>query len=406
MHPFRFIHASDFHLETPVHGLAEAPQPLREILLEATYRAANNVFDAALRHEVDFVVLSGDLVAPQSAGPRAMVFLRDQFARLAEQGTHVYWAGGAVDRVATWPQVLSWPSNVHFFPDDHVGRCVHRRHELALCELIGQSQPSNGSHRFNEFTSSDSSRFAIAVAHGEIDQVDLAAGGIGYWALGGEHEPTLPVETAPLAHYPGTPQGRSPQESGPHGCTLVSVDLDGRIRPSPLVTDVVRFAREKVRVQPQVTASEIERMVRARLGSLVAGAENITWLVGVDIEYSEAPAWQRDNRGWPLATLATLRGEFGYRNPAVWVTDFEFAPPQVPPKWRKQDNLLGDYLHAIEKAGTKDTPPLTLDRFLPAGDEHVELLRLLTSDEAGHRRALAEAAQLGASLLAPEETSI
>ena len=83
MHSFRFIHASDFHLEAPVYGLAEAPEPLREVLLEAPYRAANNVFDAALRHEVDFLVLAGDVVAPEAAGPRALIFLRDQFALLA-----------------------------------------------------------------------------------------------------------------------------------------------------------------------------------------------------------------------------------------------------------------------------------------------------------------------------------
>ncbi len=159
MQSFRFIHASDFHLETPPHGLAECRTRLREILLEAPYRAANNVFEAALRHEVDFVILSGDVVAPNLAGPRALVFLRDQFLRLAQQGIQLYWAGGEADQLATWPQALKWPSNVHFFPENHVGRFEHRRHELAICELVGQCRPAQGSLCFEHFTASDPNRF-------------------------------------------------------------------------------------------------------------------------------------------------------------------------------------------------------------------------------------------------------
>ncbi len=228
MQSFRFIHASDFHLETPPHGLAEAPDALREILLEAPYRAANNVFDAALRHEVDFVILSGDIVAPNSAGPRALVFLRDQFSRLAECGIQVYWAGGEADQLAAWPQSFKWPSHVHFFPEKHVGRFEHLRHELGICELVGQCRPAHGSLCFEHFTASDPNRFSIAVAHGDASGTDITASGVRYWALGGEHEPTLPVETSPLVHFPGTPQGRSPAEQGPHSCTLVSVDVNGK----------------------------------------------------------------------------------------------------------------------------------------------------------------------------------
>jgi hypothetical protein len=405
MHSFRFIHASDFHLETSPHGVAEAPDPLREILLEAPYRAANNVFDAALAREVDFVILAGDIIAPETAGPRAFVFLRDQFVRLAERGIQVYWAGGDVDQIANWPEVFAWPSNVHFFPADRVERFVHRRHELAACELVGQSRPPTGSVRVGQCTPSEANRFSIAVAHGDIDEVDLAAAGIRYWALGGEHEPTLPVETTPLAHYPGTPQGRSPQESGPHGCTFVDVSLDGGIRPSPIVTDVVRYAREEVQVASYATFAEIETTVRARLDALSASADHITWLVTIDIERVEAARRQPDMRGWAATALATLRGEFGYRSPPVWVTDLRVSPPEVPRHWRDQENLLGDYLRTIATA-RESTSPVNLDRFLPPGDERVELLRLLKSDVAVRRTALAEAAQLGAMLLTPEETSV
>ena len=95
--PLRFIHAGDFHLQQPLAGLAEVPDHLRDVLLDAPYRAAERVFDAVLREEADFLVLAGDLVAPQQCSPRALSFLSEQFERLADRETAVYWAGGTVD---------------------------------------------------------------------------------------------------------------------------------------------------------------------------------------------------------------------------------------------------------------------------------------------------------------------
>ena len=62
--PFRFIHASDFHLERPLMGVADMPDHLRELFLESPYTAARRVFEAALVEDVRFVVLPGGIVTP------------------------------------------------------------------------------------------------------------------------------------------------------------------------------------------------------------------------------------------------------------------------------------------------------------------------------------------------------
>ncbi len=85
--PFRFIHASDFHLERPLMGVADVPDHLRELFLEAPYKAARQVFDAALTEDANFVVLSGGIVVPSDTGPRGPLLLTEQFARLAERGS-------------------------------------------------------------------------------------------------------------------------------------------------------------------------------------------------------------------------------------------------------------------------------------------------------------------------------
>ena len=79
---FRFLHASDFHLEEPLGGLAEVPPHLGELFLDAPFTAAERVFDVAVRERVDFVILSGDILEPTLAGPRGISFLLNQFATL------------------------------------------------------------------------------------------------------------------------------------------------------------------------------------------------------------------------------------------------------------------------------------------------------------------------------------
>ena len=77
--PFRFVHASDFHLERLPSGLAEVPDHLRELFIESAYVAAEKVFETVLSEEAEFLVLSGDILDSRQTGPRGPLFLVEQF---------------------------------------------------------------------------------------------------------------------------------------------------------------------------------------------------------------------------------------------------------------------------------------------------------------------------------------
>ncbi len=123
--PFRFVHASDFHLELPPQGVAEVPDHLRELFLESAYWAAERVFETVLAEEAEFLILAGDVLDPQKTGPRGPIFLIDQFERLAEREIAVYWASGRVDPADAWPPALKLPGNVHLFPRGSLEEFVH-----------------------------------------------------------------------------------------------------------------------------------------------------------------------------------------------------------------------------------------------------------------------------------------
>jgi DNA repair exonuclease SbcCD nuclease subunit len=125
--PLRFVHAADLHLERPLSGVAQIPSHLREAFLEAPYMAAEQVFETALAEGADALLLAGDVVHLDRAGPRAIVFLIEQFKRLADHGIAVYWAGGQVDPADAWPPSVPLPSLVHRFPAGRVGNVEHQR---------------------------------------------------------------------------------------------------------------------------------------------------------------------------------------------------------------------------------------------------------------------------------------
>ena len=415
MPAFRFLHASDFHLERPPAGLAEMPDHLRDLLVEAPYRAAANVFQAAIDHEVDFIVLAGDLVAPERSGPRGVLFLRDQFARLAEQNIGVYWAGGSVDRVSTWPTAIQWPGSVHIFGSDEPDRFAVSKQGRTICHIVGQSLPCTGAIDFARFENAlpyeHDRALAIGLAFGDT-VVGRQSDRIAYWALGGEHEPTLPQLARPLVHHPGTPQGRSREEPGPHGCTLVEATDEDDIRTMPIVTDAVRFVRESLShasalgasADTAVAASHLESLLRERMQSLAEANPDVTLIVDFELA-GELRNAQRAQLPLP-AIVGVLRGEFGYRSPPVWLDRVRLPPPPpLPEVWFQKESLLGDVLRAARQL-QHSGEPIELDSYLPGGERRGAFRDIVQAGETVQmQQALHEAANLAVGLLAPEEAS-
>ena len=269
--PIRFVHAGDFHLEQPLMGVAEVPDHLGDLFLDAPYTAVGKLFEAVLAEDADFVVLSGDLLNPMYTGPRGPLFLVEQFARLAERGINVYWAGGTVDPPEAWPAALTLPQNVHVFPhgrvedvtilcnDEPLARCRHKPRPAAV-------------HPAGRVRSRSSGLYSIAVAHGDADLAALQARAVHYWALGGRHNRSTPLSGPQVVHYCGSPQGRRPGETGVHGCTLVQVDGQRQTRTTLIPTDVVRWLGERIAVNETTSREDLGARMRDRMHALLEAA--------------------------------------------------------------------------------------------------------------------------------------
>jgi hypothetical protein len=407
--PFRFVHASDFHLERPLQGIGEAPDHLRTSLVEAPYRAAERVFDAALAEQVDFVVLSGDLVQAESAGPRGPLFLVEQFERLAARGIQVYWAGGQADPPENWPAFARLPDNVQVFPERNAEEIVHHRDGEPIARLIGLSRRQGKKLRLADFSSDAGGLFSIAVTYGAIDRGAIANRGIRYWALGGRHARETHSETPGMAHYPGTTQGREPSEAGPRGCTLVDIDAEGKVRTRLAPTDAVRWRREEIALAEAATKEGFERLLVERLRAVAATTPGLDQLISWVIS-GPAPLVAPLRRGSFLAeTLTRLRTEFGCASPIVWSLSLEVESPDVPSGWYQQDTILGDFLRAVrdhQAMPGDELNGLELETYFDERHLAGALAGAVRLDEPGARqRVLRRAAVLGAELLGGESLS-
>ena len=402
--PFRFVHAADFHLETPAGGISEIPDHLREPLMESGFRAAERVFDAVLAEEAEFLVLAGDILDPQLTGPRGPWFLVRQFQRLAEREIAVYWAGGRVDPVEAWPQSMRLPENVHVFPRGRVESAVRQREGLPLARLLGVGRVRGRAMRPGDFDPDPAGLYTIAVVHGRADAATLSARGIHYWALGGNHTRQTLFSSPQVAHYPGTPQGRRPQETGSHGCTLVSVDEQQHTRTTLLPTDVIRWHDERIVVEETTTRADLERRLRERTGALVEAEPAVELLISWTVAGSGPLAAAIRHGGLAAELLAMLRGEAKAAKLPAWSVSLAAEPLAVlPPPWYEQETILGDFLRQVRQYQMNPEEAMGLEGCLSESQAAGPLGSMASlSDPSTRERVLREAAMLGVDLLSGE----
>ena len=402
---FRFLHASAFRLEQPLYGLTETPDHLRELLADAPLEAAARVFETAILEDVHFVVLSGDVMDPRSAGPRAISFLLEQFGLLSEQKIHVYWCGGRDDSPDRWPDDLALPDTVHVFPKGQAKQFIHSRNEIPVATLIGTSSPDDGTVHAGEFRTEPTNRYTVAVAFGEADASSLAGHKqIDYWALGGRHAQKTLFESPQTAHYPGTPQGRCLEEDDAHGCTLVQVDPGRKARTNFIPTDVVRWRNEVVALEENAGRNELQRELRSRMQRIATEASGTTVLIAWKVR-AEGALVGSLRGGLGLELTDWLRTEFGRARPAAWTVSLDVeSNADVPEELYEEDTILGDFLRAVREHQQNDRLTLDFGSLLPDMGKNQAVRASLQSLE-GKARALLleEAAALGTDLLQGEE---
>jgi DNA repair exonuclease SbcCD nuclease subunit len=404
-HHFRFLHAGGFLLDQPLCGLTEIPEALTDLLIDAPFTAAQKVFDAAIEERVDFVVLNGDLLDLSRPSARALAFLLDNFDRLSTQGINVYWACGKLEQPHDWPTAATLPDRVHPFSVTEPEELSHFRGERPVANIVGRSWHGTSSFQVGEFRTDDDGLPTIVVANGQSDAQRLAEQMVDYWALGGQTQRQTAGSAQKVVHYAGSPQGRSPDDSGPHGATLVHISAERTIRAQFVPTDAVRWHTERVSMEEDATLDSVKKILADRVKQLRAEADSrpliVTWKLRGG-EHLAGPAGRRDLAAeWQ----EWLRKDHFLANnkPTLWTQAVELDQPNLPEGWFEEESMLGDFLRNLKILETTPAGELRLGGDIPDHHRGPALASLVQWSGEEYREVLYEAGLTGAQLLGAGE---
>lgn len=236
-----FLHAADLHLDSPFKGISDVPEQVFQTMRESTFKAFNELIQTAIEKQVNFVLLVGDLFDEKKQSLKAQLHLREGFLRLQENEIDVFLSYGNHDYIKGNEYPITYPDNVHVFPDENVTTIPYKEKGKNLANIYGFSYVNRDvrENKAEQFTiDKNQIGYHIAMLHGSLHGnqehnpyapfrlEDLQGEAFDYWALGHIHKRNV-IQTEPPVIYPGNIQGRHRKESGPKGCYYVKMDSTG-----------------------------------------------------------------------------------------------------------------------------------------------------------------------------------
>lgn len=297
MATYRFLHAADIHLDSPLRGLARYHGvPADEVRL-ATRTAFENLIDVAIEEQVAFVIIAGDLFDGDWPDFGTGLFFCAAMGRLEKAGIEVYLLYGNHDAESVLTKKLPLPANVHVFGTRKAGTFKHAATGAALHGWSYRDKDTRA-NLAAAYPDAIPNALNIGVLHTALGGrpphapyapcsiQDLSSKGYDYWALGHVHEFEV-VSTMPLVVFPGITQGRGIREVGPKGAVLISVEDDRIVgEPERVFLDAVRWSRVDVDLCGLEGEGELVTRLRDALQA----------------------SWRDESQGRPLMSRVTFTG--------------------------------------------------------------------------------------------------
>ena len=366
MRSFRFVHAADIHLDSPLKGLAGLEGSAVEAIQSATRSALEALVSRTIEEEAAFLVIAGDLYDGNWRDYQTGLFFVGQMGLLRKAGIPVFLVQGNHDAQSVITRRLSLPDNVTLF--SHKGPETVQIENLGVA-LHGQSfaQRDVNENLARRYPEPVPDALNIGILHtglgGEEGHqnyapctlAELTSKGYDYWALGHVHRASVRHER-PFVVYSGNIQGRHIKETGPKGAVLVTVE-DGEIADLiPFHVDVVRWAMVEVAAQGCETRQDVSERIRDAVEGAVAERSDGR-LLACRIQITGRTRIHDQILGsqeWLLAeSRAAARGlgeEQAWVERVVVATDPDLAAGADP----VLEDALGDLAHALADHALQD----------------------------------------------------
>lgn len=401
MATFRFLHAADLHIDSPLIGLATKSEELASRVDDASRRALDNLVELAIDEECRFVVIAGDLFDGQWRDYRTGRFFADRMRRLDKAGIRAFIVLGNHDAENRFASRLEFSGNVRLLS--------HRNPESILIDGLdavvhGLSFPERHTRRSiaADYPAPAPGRFNIGLLHTSCAGHDghapyapctveqLVNHGYDYWALGHIHTHEV-LHREPFVVYPGNLQGRHARECGPKGAVLVTVNDGDVVDVEHRQLDVVRWSVETVNLEPQADMSGVHALVREHVQRAVdkASGRGVALrlrLCGATSAHGEVATHQARLQEEIETIAAAISDE-------IWIEKVEIATtPQIKPD-RTDPSIAGRIRSIVEEMSSEpqlaallETKLIEIREKFPAAAHADELFDAIRAE--GSHRAL------------------
>ncbi|AZO82144.1 MULTISPECIES: DNA repair exonuclease [unclassified Bosea (in: a-proteobacteria)] len=405
---YRFVHAADIHLDSPLRSLALRDPDLADLIGNATRRAFVRVVDLCLDEQVDALLLAGDLYDGDQTSMKTARFLAEQLRRLHEAGIRVFVIRGNHDALSRISKELTLPDSLKLFGGRAEAIAIERSNGQFPIAIHGLSfaQPHAPESLIGKYKPPIEGAVNIGLMHTSLSGApghdlyapcslaDLQGTGFSYWALGHVHKRSI-VEGGCAIVMPGMPQGRDVNEAGAKSVTLVTIGDDRSIRIEERVTSIAQFERVAVdatgiddwrdlvaalaRALEQARGDVASEHLVARLR--VTGATPLAWRIRRDLDLLKTEA---DDRASVIGSCWVEKLEIDCRAPGVAAG--ASADPLTELRRLIEEEVIGSDAYQAEVAAIAEE----LRTQLPQ-----ECRGLLGSDEEAFKAMLAALAKDG-----------
>jgi exonuclease SbcD len=357
---FKFIHAADVHLDSPLHKLNTYEGVPIDQFRQATRRAFENLIHLAISAKVSFVLIAGDLFDGDWKDYNTGLYLVSQMKRLHDEKIPVFIIGGNHDAASRITKTLRFPENVKIFsatePEtffvDNLNVAVHGQGFASAA--IKKDLSKNYPNAVPEFYNIGLLHTCATGREGHENYAPCSVEGLqtkgyDYWALGHVHAYEVLAED-PHIIFSGNIQGRHVRETGPKGCVLVAVDDSGRTTQSFRSLDVVRWETVDIDANHTKTGYDVIDRLADRIEALSESTSGMPLALRVRIQgetivheeiLSDAERWINEIRSCAIDT----------GNGQVWVEKvrFDLFAPLSDKPTDTPDGAMGELLKLFEE---------------------------------------------------------
>ncbi|ROZ78009.1 DNA repair exonuclease [Ramlibacter sp. WS9] len=409
---FKFIHAADLHIDSPMRGLSNYDGAPAERLRSATRQALTALVDLAIAEQVAFVLYVGDIFDGDWADFHTGQFFREQNVRLVRAAIRVFIVKGNHDAESQITKVLPKVEGVHVF--DHK-RCETQEIAELKVALHGQSfkQRAVTDDLAQDYPAAQTGWFNIGLLHtcltpetagthlpyAPTSVATLASKGYDYFALGHVHQRQVVRETAPRIVFPGNLQGRHANETGSKGCELVTV-RDGQIEAEHIALDRVRWHRLGIDATGLADVDALAAACSAQLRTLLEDMPEPLHAVRVSVAgQSELARLEAAQRGTVEAAVRAAAEDL--QGLDVWIEKVEadLSAPIDRAALEGRDDALSEVVRLVNELAGDDDSVLVWVR------GELQDLKELPSDLASQAPGNLDAAALR-ELLADAEATV